>query len=168
MKIDAQPSLATVSDLVGLGQLLQEAGLPNAGLQDAWRAWVLTDPSSCSVVGGVALERYDTADGPAFLLRSLVVSLGMRGGGLGGELVGCAMSAVEDDAEGDATVALLTETADDYFPRFGFVPSSRADLPTELSASCELRGACPDSSRVFVRCVRALSSAQTRGRERES
>ncbi|RKH16372.1 hypothetical protein D7V77_37405 [Corallococcus sp. CA041A] len=43
------------------------------------------------------------------------------------------------------TLFLLTTTASDYFPRFGFVRIDRDMLPPELNASEELRGACPAS-----------------------
>jgi amino-acid N-acetyltransferase len=50
-----------------------------------------------------------------------------------------------------APVALLTETADGWFPRFGFRPVPREALPAALSASAELRGACPATARALLR-----------------
>jgi amino-acid N-acetyltransferase len=41
---------------------------------------------------------------------------------------------------------LLTTTAAGYFPRFGFETVGREALPPVLSASEELRGACPASA----------------------
>ena len=49
-------------------------------------------------------------------------------------------------------VYLLTTTAPDWFPRFGFTVARREELPEVLNASEELRGACP-SSAVAMRAV---------------
>ncbi len=44
---------------------------------------------------------------------------------------------------------LLTTTAEDWFPRFGFVRIARDAVPAALHASAELRGACPASAAVM-------------------
>jgi amino-acid N-acetyltransferase len=49
------------------------------------------------------------------------------------------------DAAG-VSVALLTETAAVYFSQLGFTLVDRAELPSALEASMELRGACPRSA----------------------
>jgi amino-acid N-acetyltransferase len=41
---------------------------------------------------------------------------------------------------------LLTTSASDYFPRFGFERIGREALPSSLQASEEMRGACPSSA----------------------
>jgi amino-acid N-acetyltransferase len=46
-------------------------------------------------------------------------------------------------------VFLLTTTAENFFPSFGFQRIERADVPTELEQSPELRGACPASATVM-------------------
>jgi amino-acid N-acetyltransferase len=51
-------------------------------------------------------------------------------------------------------VALLTETADGYFERFGFDRVDREQLPSAVSASPELSGACPDTARAYLRTAR--------------
>jgi amino-acid N-acetyltransferase len=49
-------------------------------------------------------------------------------------------------------LALLTETADEYFPRFGFTAVERTELPVELEASPELRGgACVTTAGALLR-----------------
>lgn len=74
-----------------------------------------------------------------------------RGCGRGSALVRAALEAADEDADGTAVVALLTETAVGYFARFGFVPVARDSLSAEVHASAELSGACPDTARAFVR-----------------
>src|SRR5438874_1090569 len=48
---------------------------------------------------------------------------------------------------------LLTTTAENYFPRFGFTPTTRAAVPDVVKASAEFRGACPDTAVVMTRRV---------------
>jgi amino-acid N-acetyltransferase len=97
-----------------------------------------------AMVGCAGIERY----GATALLRSVAVAEPERGTGLGGRLTHACLAAAR--AAGIATVVLLTETADEYFPRFGFRAVERAALPASVSASAELRGACPDSARAML------------------
>jgi hypothetical protein len=92
------------------------------------------------VVGAIALERHGTGPDTAFLLRSAVIDPAWRGHGVGGLLTDAALGWVD---EVPAPVALLPETAADYFPRFGFTTLDRAALPAVLEASAELRGGLP-------------------------
>jgi amino-acid N-acetyltransferase len=140
---------ATTAELADLGRLLAEAGLPTVA-DDVWAAWV-ADDSGDLVVGGVALERHGSPGRRQYLLRSLVVAPSERGSGLGAELVRTALAAADADQGGRAGVSLLTETADGYFPRFGFAQVDRSDLPAELSGSPELTGACSETARAFRR-----------------
>jgi amino-acid N-acetyltransferase len=137
---------ATPADLAAISDLIAAAGLPLAGLDDA--ALVLRAEEAGALVGTVALERHGTGDATAFLLRSAAVAPAWRGRGLGAALTAAALAHV--DAAG-APVALLTETAAGYFPRFGFVPVDRERLPAALAASAELQGACPASARALLR-----------------
>jgi len=128
--------------------LLERAGLPTAGLADIWRCWIAdADPVGGPVVGAAALERH----GDSFLLRSVVVDAARRGTGLGTRLVRAALTGADLEVGERARVALLTETADGWFDRFGFAPLDRGRLPAELSASAELTGACPASARAHLR-----------------
>ncbi|SHN88014.1 hypothetical protein SAMN05660350_04312 [Geodermatophilus obscurus] len=47
--------------------------------------------------------------------------------------------------------ALLTETADRYFVRFGFISVERDRLPVTLAGSDQLQGAFPDSAQEMLR-----------------
>jgi amino-acid N-acetyltransferase len=137
---------ATPDDLARAREVIAAAGLPLDGLDDATVLFVAEVEGA--VVGTVALERYPAADGAVFLLRSAAVVPEHRGGGLGAALVAAALQRV--DAE-RAPVALLTETAEEWFPRFGFRPVARDELPEALAASAELRGACPGNARSLLR-----------------
>lgn len=137
---------AAEADAPTVAALVSAAGLPLDGLDDVHAVLVAEDGDR--VVGVAALERHGDGAHVAYLLRSVAVDGAARGGGIGAHLTQAALAHV--DAEG-APVALLTETADGWFPRFGFVAVERADLPAALAASPELAGACPASARAMLR-----------------
>ena len=124
-----------------VAELVTANGLPVAGLAGAWRTWVAVDGGQ--LLGTASLERH----GDALLLRSVAVRADQRGRGVGAELVRAALAA----AGPRRPVALLTETAAGWFPRFGFRPVERAALDPALAASAELAGACPATAQAFVR-----------------
>jgi amino-acid N-acetyltransferase len=140
----AEIRAARADELEPVRALLVDARLPLDGFDDA--AVVLVAVDGSAVVGAIALERH--GEPPAMLLRSAVVAPALRGSGLGEALVRSAL-AVADDA--GAPVALLTETAAGWFPRFGFVEMPWSQLPEPLSASRELQGACSASATAMLR-----------------
>jgi amino-acid N-acetyltransferase len=137
---------AAPADLPAVRHLIAAAGLPLDGFDDITH--VLVADAGGAVVGTVALEQHGAGPGTAFLLRSAAVAPTWRGRGVGAALTSAALAHV--DAIG-GPVALLTETAARYFPRFGFAPVDRAALPAALAPSAELRGACPASAQALLR-----------------
>jgi amino-acid N-acetyltransferase len=146
---------ATPADLAVVSDLVAAAGLPLEGLDDAACVWVAEVAGA--PIGVVALERHGAGGDTAYLLRSAVVDRAWRHRGVGAALTGAALAHVD---AGGAPVALLTETAADYFPRFGFAAVDRAQLPAALADSAELRGACPASA---VALLRPPANATARG-----
>ena len=136
---------AEAGDWPGIRRLVDAAGLPLDGLTDTHAMFVAARGDR--VVGTAALERHGDGDDSAYLLRSVAVDDQCRHSGIGTVLVQRALSEVASGAP----VALLTETAADYFPRFDFVPVDRDQLPAGLAASPELRGACPASAHALLR-----------------
>lgn len=136
---------ARTEDWPVIRRLVGAAGLPLDGLADCFAVFLAEH--SGRIVGTAAMERHGDGADVAYLLRSVAVDDGVRRGGIGARLVDRALHA----ADPGAPVALLTETAADYFPRFGFIPIDRAALPASLAASRELRGACPASARALLR-----------------
>ena len=124
--------------------LVHAAGLPIDGLDRA--TLLLIAERDGQLVGTAALERHGHPEHPVFLLRSVAVA--ERGRSIGTRLVAAALDEVDRHV---APVALLTETAADWFPRFGFERVARSALPTALSESEELRGACPASAVALLR-----------------
>lgn len=130
---------ASAVDYEGVLTLLRAADLPTAGVRASLQDFLVAEEGD-RIVGAVGLEIY----GAAALLRSAVVDPTHRGSGLGGKLV----SRVLDHAarRGVREVYLLTTTAEQYFPRFGFVPVERDAVATDVRASEEFKGACPESA----------------------
>jgi amino-acid N-acetyltransferase len=141
MRVSIEP--ARRNELPQILTLLEESGLPRDGLEDHL-ATTLVARRHEQVVGSAALEPY----GPAALLRSITVRRDLRGGGLGRRLTEAALGLARE--LGVVEVYLLTETADLFFPRFGFRPISRSGVPQGVRRSVEFTSACPASARAMV------------------
>jgi amino-acid N-acetyltransferase len=82
------------------------------------------------------------------LLPSVALDPALRGHGLGWRLTRRALDVARQ--RGIATVYLLTETAGDFFPRFGFRRIERAAVEPAVQQSIEFISACPASAQVLV------------------
>jgi amino-acid N-acetyltransferase len=133
---------AADADFGALVGLLESAGLPTDGLPSGLGGFFIAE-SGGRIVGGIGLEDY----GRAALLRSAVVEPGSRGSGIGDALVRRALDHAR--ARGMAEIFLLTTTADEYFPRFGFTRITRDEVPAAVRESFEFRVACPASATVM-------------------
>jgi amino-acid N-acetyltransferase len=143
MRVTTEP--ATVDDESAILALLSSSGLPIAGLLDHLStALVIRDGRR--IVGCAALEIY--RDGA--LLRSVAVDRSVQGQGIGTHLT---RSAVElASSLGMPALYLLTTTAGEFFPKFGFERITREQVPASVQASVEFRSACP-SSAIVMRSV---------------
>jgi amino-acid N-acetyltransferase len=133
---------AQMTDRAEIEALLAANGLPVDGLELAISTGVVARDGD-QLVGCAAVEPWGTAG----LLRSVCVAAASRGAHLGRGLVDAAEAAAA--ARGITELYLLTETAADWFPRLGYSPITRADVPTAVTASPEFTGACPDTAAVF-------------------
>lgn len=139
---------ATADDLPAIVALLRARALPTAGFGDLLRAnpaHVLVATLNDSVVGAAALDVH----APHALLRSVVVAPDLATLGVGTRLV----TDVIDLAKraGLTSLFLLTTTAAEWFPRFGFATTDRASVPASLASTVEFTSACPASATV-MRC----------------
>jgi amino-acid N-acetyltransferase len=130
---------AEANDLTRAEALLRDAHLPLDGFREHLADAMVAERNS-EIVGCVELELY----GEAALLRSLVVSPSERGRALGQRLTSQALRLARD--RGSRDVYLLTETADRFFPRFGFTTLDRSEAPAALLASVEFQSACPKTA----------------------
>jgi N-acetylglutamate synthase-like GNAT family acetyltransferase len=132
---------ASASDWPRIRELLQSRDLPTEGAEEHLAGFlVATREQGGGVIGVAGLEQY----GQVGLLRSVAVASDLAGKGLGVALVRALLERARRSGVSD--VYLLTTTAADWFPRFGFTVARREALPDALNASAELRGACPSSA----------------------
>ena len=135
---------ATPADLAGVEGLLARSGLPLDGVRDALPTFVVAQAGN-DMVGVAGLEVCcDNA-----LLRSVAVADPWRSHGVGRALVTRVIADAE--ARGIAALYLLTTTAEDYFPKFGFRPIARDQVPDDIRATAEFTSACPASAVVMCR-----------------
>jgi amino-acid N-acetyltransferase len=131
--------LASADDAARISALLEANALPTADLAESRPEFVLVEEGSILLaVGG--LQRF----GDVALLRSVAVSEGRRGTGLGSDLV----HELERLARthGVRQLVLLTQTAEAFFAKHGYRSTDRNSLPPAILATAEFRTLCPASA----------------------
>jgi amino-acid N-acetyltransferase len=131
------------SDWDGIAFLLDRGGLPLDGLEDHLGTTLVAKDRG-RVIGCAALEIYGTDA----LLRSVAVEPGHRRRGVGVALTAAAIELARRREVHD--IYLLTETAAEFFPRFGFEPTTRDAVPAAVKQSAEFTTACPASAAVMM------------------
>jgi N-acetylglutamate synthase-like GNAT family acetyltransferase len=126
---------ARESEYEAADALVAGSGLPLDDL-DRCRATQYVVRDGAAIVATAALE----VRGRDAILRSVAVDPDWRGQRLGERIVSHAIAAAR---EADLrALYLLTETAADFFPRFGFVVEARAAAPPAIQASAEYGFVC--------------------------
>jgi amino-acid N-acetyltransferase len=133
---------ASPHDLAAMEALLTANQLPTAGLKDSLGTALVARVGS-RTIGSVALEVYSSG----VLLRSVAVDSAWRGRGIGHQLTSAGLDLAR--RLGAEAAYLLTTTAGDVFPRFGFAPIERAEVPDDVKESIEFKSACPSSALVM-------------------
>lgn len=139
---------AMPTDLSGIEQLLVGAGLPVAGVADILTTRpddfvVVEAPDDAGRLQLIAAGGLEVCCDNA-LLRSVVVRRDWQARGIGQDLIRRIVCVAED--RGLHALYLLTQTADHYFPRFGFDVISRDSVPPEIAETLEFKSACPASA----------------------
>lgn len=142
---------ARPADLPEVVSLLEAAGLPTGDVDERMLEVFLVAVSSEGIVGSGGVEIL----GPYGLLRSVAVSEELRGNGLGIDLVRQCLRLAQ--AQSHEHLYLLTETAENFFPRFGFRAVDRSAAPSEIQSSHEYSVAC-DTTAVLMVCELAKSN----------
>lgn len=124
---------AAAADLPVMEALLIAAELSVEGVRAHFADFVVAVQGH-EVVGVAGLERY----GLHGLLRSVAVRTDHQGFGLGQALMREMIERAT--VAGLETLALLTTTAADFFPKLGFRPVTRDALPAALQASPSCEG----------------------------
>jgi N-acetylglutamate synthase-like GNAT family acetyltransferase len=137
---------ATGADGPEIQAMLEKAGLPVEDLSTApVRFWLAREEQS--LAGAIGIERY----GSAGLLRSLAVDPGHQGLGTGSALVQALELAMH--AEGLKTIVLLTQTAESFFARRGYVLTPREQVPEPIRQTAEFRSLCPATAVCMSRAL---------------
>ena len=144
---------ATNADLSAVEGLLSASDLPLDGVRENFSSFIVAEDRG-AVRGAIGLERF----GSVALLRSAIVAPDNRGSGIGSRLVEQVLERATE--EGIEELYLLTTTAEEYFPRFGFKRTTRTAVPDAIKASAEFQGACPDTAVVMTRRVGAAARAR--------
>jgi amino-acid N-acetyltransferase len=136
---------AVPNDFAGVAALLAEVDLPFDDISPTLVGFFVAERGT-SILGTIGVERY----GDAALVRSVAVQGDARGTGLGIALVERAMSAARTDGIHD--LYLLTTTAADWAPRFGFTRVPRDQVHAAVRQSPQfLGGTCASAVAMHLR-----------------
>lgn len=132
-------SFAKPEDFVEIRDLLKSANLPFEDVGNGMGHFILIRGGE-ELVGCVGLE----ICGENALLRSLAVSEKERNHGLGKALV---QEILEYASRLNlANIYLLTDTAENFFKKYGFVNANRTEAPDAIRATSEFSSICPASA----------------------
>ena len=138
--------VATPGDRPAVERLLVASRLPLDGVVENLAGFVVAE-SDGKIVGVAGLELC----GSDALLRSVAVDEAWRSRGVGHALVDRVIAgARERDLH---ALYLLTTTAREWFPAFGFREIRRDEVPDGVRATVEFKSACPASATVMMRAV---------------
>jgi N-acetylglutamate synthase-like GNAT family acetyltransferase len=136
---------ADTEDWSTFASLLTLAGLPTSDLHEGGRFVVVED--EVGLVGFGGLE----GSGPDQLIRSVVVTPGLRRRGMGPVVVRCLVDQARRD--GAKRLWLLTTEADGYFGEQGWVAMARDRAPDSVRASRLYQDLCPATAVLMVRSL---------------
>jgi amino-acid N-acetyltransferase len=127
---------AAPTDINAVKSLLESASLPTLGVSEHFQHFLVAEASEV-IVGAIGLEVYDDTG----LLRSAVVAPASQKSGIGSLL----FQKNVDQARnlGVKRILLLTNTAEKYFERKGFVRIDQKSVTGAVTTSVEFSGACP-------------------------
>jgi amino-acid N-acetyltransferase len=139
VRVEPSPSLEAAM------QLLRETNLPSVDLTEPMLEHFFYVEFDAALIGLIGLEMYS----PDALLRSLVVAAAWRASGLGSMLLAHAESHAR--TKDVSSVYLLTNTAEDFFTRRGYLDADREHAPAAIRRTREFASLCPTSSAFMVK-----------------
>ncbi len=134
---------AVPTDWPQIVALLKSVELPIDGLEEHLETTLVLRTGN-EIIGCAALELYDRFA----LLHSVAVAKAYQGKSMGQDLTKACLDLAREC--GVKQIYLLTEIAGEFFPRFGFRPIGRADVPAAVQESVEFTSACPASALVMM------------------
>ncbi len=137
---------ATAADLPAVLALLAAAKLTPNGIEAQFGLQYIlaVDESTNRIIGAMGIEVYRDVSSDVGLLRSAVVDEAWRGARVGTGMTVDRLAWAE--REQLSALYLLTETAAEYWLRFGFARVARDSAPPPLQASHEWQQGCPASA----------------------
>ena len=144
MRDELEIEEAKNSDHPAIVVLLQDTELPPDSIEAHLENFlIIRHPEAVAgpefLVGSVGLEVY----GESALLRSLAVHPDFQGRGLGTRLVNRMIELAK--GKGITRLFLLTDTAEEYFKKKGFVIVTRDQVPEDMKQSIEFTKLCISS-----------------------
>lgn len=144
---------ATAADRDEVEALLRRTDLPPDGLDEQFGEPYAVAVADRRIVGAAGVEVYG-GDG---LLRSVAVDPAWQGRGVGAALTLERLRWAQ--ARGLDAVYLLTNTAAGYFPKLGFAPVPRDEVPEGVRSSLQFASVCPSTASVMVVKLREAACA---------
>lgn len=130
---------ATDTDLVSVESLLKDNSLPFSDCGEHIDNFFLKEDKN-NIIGIGGIEVY----GSNGLIRSIVVTQDYRGKGVATEI----MQTIKEKALylGVKKLYLLTESANEYFEKHGFMAIKRTEAPETIMNTKQFRELCPSSA----------------------
>jgi len=150
---DFEIRTASAGDRDEVEGLLRRTDLPPDGLDEQFGEPYSVAVSDGRIVGAAGVEVY----GNSGLLRSVAVDPAWQGRGVGAALTRERLRWAED--RGLDAVYLLTNTAAGYFPKLGFEPVPRDEVPEGVRTSLQFASVCPSTASVMVLKLREAACA---------
>ncbi|HEX9939822.1 MAG TPA: arsenic resistance N-acetyltransferase ArsN2 [Longimicrobium sp.] len=141
---DFEIRTAAAGDRDEVEALLRRTDLPPDGLDEQFGDPYAVAVSDGRIVGAAGVEVYGTAG----LLRSVAVDPAWQGRGVGAALTAERLRWARE--RGLESVYLLTNTAAGYFPKLGFTPVPREQVPDGVRTSLQFASVCPSTANVMV------------------
>ena len=134
----------TERDYTQVCSLLQSESLPTIDLENDLPHFFVKTVGE-EIVGSIGMERY----GQSALLRSMIVSPAFRNKGIAADLVYQLTGYAK--GQGVKKLFLITNTAEVYFEKLGFIRVARETVEKDVLRSGEFNGLCPASSAIMMK-----------------
>ena len=144
MELPADQRIVALNDrhLEGIEALLEKCGLPFEDCNEQLENFFgIIDNNKLAVTGAVQIQ------GPYALLRSIAVLPEKRGLGLAAAMTQYLLALARSKQVHE--IYLLTETAENYFSRFGFFAVDRKSLPGYIRSTRQFDSLCPSDARAM-------------------
>mgnify|MGYP000120734501 CR=1 FL=1 len=143
-QFDIIPAIHT--DRPQIVSLLEKEKLPKDDLPAVLENFFVVKDGN-NIIGAIGLEKYEDLG----LLRSMVVAPEYRNNRIASQLI----QVLEEHAGtlGIEQIFLLTETAENYFSKKGYMETARVDVPLRIQTSSEFSTLCPISAKVMKKSI---------------